>query len=747
MRVAIVSTFPPRPCGIGTFANDLRRSLLNAPGVEAVEKVTIVNDPAQPPDPHVAASIAQPVRGDYLKAARTLGRLDVDVVLLQHEFGIFGGRDGEYVLSLAEEVEQPLVVTLHTVLSKPTDHQARILTDLCGHARLVTVMTETARRLAVETQVCDDAKIRVVPHGAPPALAERAREPGRAGPYSRSRDRFVLSTFGLISANKGIELMIDALSTVVARHPEVLYIVAGQTHPEVVRREGERYRSQLEQLVLERDLEDNVIFDDRFLTDEDLADLLASTSVFVTPYRDREQTASGALTFGIAAGCAVVSTPYWYAEDMLASGAGRLVPFGDAAALAETIQEFIEQPSLLAAARAEATRVSETLAWPSVAEATAEVLAEAKDSSARRDRVSASDWHYNRARVDHLLTLTDDVGIIQHADGLIPNRGSGYCVDDVARLVPVALELARRKDQQTWMTIVLRSLGFLADAIAPTGMHNLMSYDRRWLDDPHPGDHVGRTVEALAETLDGSVASAVLEPAERLLGRLVAGFPHPSSPRTSAFAILGLARLDPERMDSSSKTLIDRLVDQLVRTYEQNADQSWRWFENELTYDNARLSQALIVGGLAVGRDDATDAGLESLRWLGDECGLDRGMLRLPGNQGRRRGEPAPGAGDEQPLDACAFVEAELAAFEATSDREHCRRAQLAFDWFLGRNRLHLPLYDFSSGGCSDGIGDSAINGNQGAESTLSFHRAALAVDAAGLSATLHERSFAGISS
>jgi hypothetical protein len=198
-------------------------------------------------------------------------------------------------------------------------------------------------------------------------------------------------------------------------------------------------------------------------------------------------------------------------------------------------------------------------------------------------------------------------------------------------------------------------------------------------------------------------------------------------------------------MDTTSKTLIDRLVEQLVRSYEQNADARWRWFENELTYDNARLPQALIVGGIAVGRDEATEVGLESLRWLGDECGLDRGMLRLPGHHGRRRNESPPGVGDEQPLDACAFVEAELAAFEATGDREHCRRGQLAFDWFLGRNRLHRPLYDFASGGCCDSVGDREINGNQGAESTLAFHRAALAVDVAGLASPVHERSLAGI--
>jgi glycosyltransferase involved in cell wall biosynthesis len=721
-------------------------SLLAAEGVDAVEKVGLVADAAAATDPEVAAAIAQPVRGDYLKAARVLERLAVDVVLLQHEFGIFGGRDGEYVLSLADELAQPLVVTLHTVLSKPSPHQARVLADVCAHAQLVIVMTETARRLALEAGICDDIKIRVVPHGAPALLAERARNPRRAGRYAWVGDRFLLSTFGLLSPGKGIETMLEALPRVVERRPEMLYVIAGQTHPEVARREGERYRSHLERLALEYGLDDNVIFDDRFLVDEELADLLVATDVFVTPYREREQIASGALTFGLAAGCAVVSTPYWYAEDMLRSGAGQLVPFDDPQALAEAILQFVEQPSILAAARAEAQTISQTVAWPSIAEATAVVLAEAIEASPRRKRVSVSEWHYNRARIEHLLTLTDDVGIIQHADGAIPIRRSGYCVDDVARLLPVALELARRKDAQTWTMIGVRALGFLVDAVGPTGMHNCMSYDRQWLDDPHSGDHVGRTIDALAETLDASVISAVLEPAERLLTQLVADLPGESSPRTRAYTILGLTRLDGDRLGAESARLLERLVEQLVRLYEQHERPAWRWFEDTLTYDNARLSQALIVGGATVGRDDATEAGLESLHWLGDECGLRDRMLRLPGNHWRRSGEPAPGGGDEQPLDACAFVEAELAAFEITGDREHCARAQTAFDWFLGRNRLHRPLYDFTSGGCCDGIGDQEINGNQGAESTLAFHRAALAIDAAGLSAVLHVRRLAEVS-
>ncbi|HWL33910.1 MAG TPA: glycosyltransferase family 4 protein [Gaiellaceae bacterium] len=745
MRTAIVSTYPPRACGIGTFAADVRAALLGVDGIDRVEKVVVVNDPNRPQRPGLVATIAQAVRGDYVRAARILGRLDVDVVLLQHEYGIFGGDDGAYVLSLAQDLSQPLVVTLHTVLSEPTPHQASVLTGLCRQAELVIVMTETAKRLLVASGSCEAEKIRVVPHGAPTVLARRAaaRALALAGESPAEDDRFVLSTFGLISAGKGIETVIEALPSIVARHPEVLYVVAGRTHPDVAHREGERYRLKLEQAVLELGLEDHVEFDDRFLAVEEIADLLAATDVFVTPYKGREQIASGALTFGVAAGCAVVSTPYWYAQDLLASGAGEIVPFGDSAALADAVCRYIEEPDRLAAARAEARRIGAELAWPSVAEATASVLREAVELAPRRRRPLARlDPQLVSMRTGHLLTLVDDVGIVQHANGVIPNRQSGYCVDDVARLAVVALELARRgDDEQTWTSIVYRSLAFLQDATDPQrGMRNFMGYDRRWLDEPHIGDHVGRAVWALGDILSTAWVPAVVGPTRRLLDEIVGTLDSKLSLRTGAYTVLGLARLDPDRLQPAARELLERLVDGLAAAYEAHADPEWHWFEDALSYDNACLPHALIVGGVALGHEDLTQTGLNALRWLGDESGLVEGTLRLTGHHGRHRTEPAPGGGDEQPLDASAFVAAELAAYAATGDSEHALRAQRAFDWFLGRNRLHQPLYDFATGGCSDGLGEETTNDNQGAESTLAVHRSALLLDAAGLPAVIRDR-------
>jgi glycosyltransferase involved in cell wall biosynthesis len=736
LRAAIVSTFPPRACGIGTFAADLRAALIRLDEIESVAKVVVMDEPSRPQRPGVVATISQGTRGDYLRAARILGRRDVDVVLLEHEYGIFGGRDGEYILSFAEELSRPLVVTLHTVLSQPTARQARVLEALCGYADLVVVMTETALRLLVDSGTCPEEKLRVVPHGAPTLLIERARAAATvtAAPsrVRRLNDRFVLSTFGLLSPSKGLENVLEALPTVIEQHPELVYVIAGRTHPGVAQREGERYRSSLQRRVVELGLNEHVEFDDRFLTIEEIANLLSLTSVFVTPYLDREQISSGALTFGVAAGCAVVSTPYRYAEDLLSTGAGELVPFADPPSLAAAIGRLIDEPERLHAARLEARKVGERLSWPSVARDTADVLREAAEQAPRRAMVVSAEPQLTSVRTDHLRAMVDDVGIVQHAHGAIPNRRSGYCVDDVARLGVVALDFARRSDEQFWRSIVYRSLAFLHDATDERpGMRNFMSYDRRWLDEPHAGDHVGRTVWALGEVLSTAWAPALVEPAQLLLDTLIAGFTGEQALRTDAYVVLGLAKLDPDRLDGPAGELLNRGLQRLLDAFEATSSAGWLWFERALAYDNARLPQALIVGGAALERPECVAAGLEGLRWLGDESGLDEGMLRLAGHRGRTRGELASGTGDEQPLDAAAFVEAELAAFEVTGDRVHGVRAHLAFDWFFGCNHLKRPLYDFATGGCSDGLGSDDINRNQGAESTLAFHRAAQLLDAA----------------
>jgi glycosyltransferase involved in cell wall biosynthesis len=386
MRLAIVSTYRPRPCGIAMFSSDLRAALLESDSSLAVEIVSIVRDDYLSHPPEVIATIYQEVASDYTAAASELNRRDVDVVLVEHEYGIFGGDSGRYVLELANELAVPLVVTLHTVLENPPPDRADVLRALCDRAALVMVFTETARRMVVEQGLADVDGVRVIPHGAPDELTQAAWSDQVGDDISSSslqlglpalNGRTVLSTFGLISDSKGLELAIRALPKITAAHPEVLYLIAGQTHPEVINKEGESYRLSLHRLVDDLDLCDHVSFIDRFLTIDELALLLARTDLYLTPYRSKDQIVSGALTFAVAAGCPVVSTPYFYAEDLLSSGAGVLVPFGDPASLAAAVLDLLDFPAKLRAARAEARRVGADLPWASVGKATLELLSEA----------------------------------------------------------------------------------------------------------------------------------------------------------------------------------------------------------------------------------------------------------------------------------------------------------------------------------------------------------------------------------
>ncbi len=766
MHIGVMATYPPTECGIATFSSDLVESLAGAPGVEQVSVIAVGDGglgmaggssrtgvgTAPPtelyPEP-VVVTIDKGVRADYVRAARLTGRLGVDVVLVEHEYGIFGGRDGDYLLSFTAELPVPFAVTLHTVLPEPTASQLRVLAELGRRAAAVQVFTASDRDLIVSAGVAASERVHVVAHGAPEEVCRVADGPlrvipvrGRAGvgPVD-TEGRFVASSFGLLSPGKGIEAAIEAVARLAPEHPELLLVIAGRTHPEVARRHGEQYRLSLQAKVRELNVGANVTFDDRFLGVDELAELLGATDVFVTPYRNPDQAVSGALTFAVAAGLPVVSTRYRYATELLGTGAGRIVDIDDVDALATALGELIDEPEALATAAAEAHRVGAGLRWSAVGRATAEVLRAASSSATAPEAPLVDEQPLPPLRDTHLLTLTDDVGIVQHARGLVPDRSTGYCVDDVARLVQVAHRLAGRSGDRQWATIALRGLAFLAHAASsnPPGMRNFMAYDRRWLDEPHVGDHLGRTIQALGEVVAADPAPGTAEPAQLLLGELcqVVAEARPRSPRTVAYAALGLGVLEDL---GPHRELLAALVDELVGLYDDCSGPGWRWFEDIVAYDNARLPGALLLAGRRLGDDRAVAIGLESLEWYADECDIDGPVLLLPGHGGRRRGEPHPGVGGEQPIDAAALVEAETEALRATGDPVHGQRALRAFNWFLGRNRARAPMYDPSSGGCRDGLEDDGrISSNEGAESTLVYWVARLTLEAAGLPVAARE--------
>ena len=745
-RLGIVSTYLPRRCGLATFTADLREALgIATRDTEDVETVVVAIDrDGLSYGPEVVVTVDQHRIEDYVAAAHALREAGVQAVLIQHEYGIFGGRNGSHLLELTRTLTAvgiPYLLTLHTVLSRPTKGQRTTLRALCAHAAKVTVFTETARKVAIQTGIACGHQLVVVPHGAPVAMRSVPDPAGLSDEIRELLDRvagfLLLFLFGLLSEGKGIDLAIDALADVVRVHPDTQYIVAGATHPEVRRLYGEKYRERLHADVGRLGLSGNVHFVDAFLGLDELAAVLQASTLFVTPYRSPEQICSGALTFALGAGLPVVSSNYSYAADMLAGGAGRVVPCSDRDALARQLTELLSDPEALARAKAVAESCAEWLQWPTVAARIADLVREviaAESLLAARDRSAMLEAP--ALNLGHLDKLTDEIGVIQFALDGEPELGSGYCVDDVARLAIVAadlyaLGLAPTSPRERWLR---QSIRFLMAAYEPAGaMHNLLSYHGTWLDAPHLGDHFGRAVWALGTVVGTpSAPDDLRRSAAALLDEVVPYVAQLAEVglRSTAYALIGLVRAGRTRQ---VPPLLHRLDRALRAT--GSADPAWCWYEPFLTYDNARLAQAMLLGAKAVGNRAATGRARTALDWLGAHVGLTDGTLRNVGNRWHRQDEPEqwPDDGDEQPLDAAAIAEAYVDAWCVTEDPAYAKHAARAFSWFLGRNRIGARLYVNTTSTGHDGLSPNEANQNQGAESTLAYYQALLSLLKAGL--------------
>jgi glycosyltransferase involved in cell wall biosynthesis len=672
-------------------------------------------------------------------------------VVIQHEYGIFGGPDGAWITGFASELTRrgvPYLVTLHTVLSSPSASQAGTLYRLCRNAAAVTVFTETARRLAVGTGIAPPDRIVHVPHGAPPpgAGGEVRVEVERV--LKRLEGKRLLSTFGLISPGKGLETAISALALVADRHPDVVYVIAGSTHPEVARQYGENYRDRLVRITQESGLEDRVVFLDMFLTDAEIAAVLDRTDIFCTPYRSREQISSGALTFAVAAGCAVVSTSYYYAEDMLADGAGLTVPPEDPEAYAAALDTLLADDERLQAARAAARTQGAALHWTAVARRFAGIARAAAarrprevPSGIRADAAVAAHPEVPRLRLTHLNRITDAGGVVQSSHRTQPDLASGYCVDDVARLAIVAAGLCavpvrelRGTDPLMWLDTGLDFMDQAYDRAAAAS-RNVRDVAGTWLDEPRRGDHTGRLLWSLGDIASSAaVPDKVRERAAGLLDEARAAVPDLIDLRSTAYALLGLVRMPEPTPELAMCTA------RLDTAWRRNAVDAWPWFEDVLAHDNARLAQALLAGGDRTGDAGAVGRALTALDWYLEQVGFgpeaegEDSALILIGNTWRRKGFPRKAyEGDEQPVDATAVVEACVEAWRVTGNQRYADRARRAFSWFLGANRLRLPMYDAASGGCRDGLREYDVNPNEGAESALAYYQALLALKRAGL--------------
>jgi len=724
ISVAFVGTYGPRRCGIATFTADLAAAVAGDDS-RVSPMVLALTDPAgryQYPA-EVKFEIRQEVKGDYARAAEFVNFNRVQLVCIQHEYGIFGGDDGGYILDFVQALRVPVIVTLHTVLKHPSENQAAIVRKLAAACPLIIVMSQVAKGLLTSSYGIDGANVRIIPHGIPVMDLEPNQQALKA--KFGVAGRRMLLTFGLLGPNKGIETVIRALPAVVEAFPDLVYFVVGATHPAVLRREGEAYRTMLAREAEKLGVREHLVLHGQFVSADELRRYLQAADIFVSPYLNEAQVTSGALSYAMGAGAAVVSTPYWHAQELLSSERGRLFPFKDHVALSRALLELLGSPAELRRVRAAAFDFAGSMAWPRIGDAYFEAIDLTLQESMQRrerapDRAPGPAITLPELRLDHLRRLTDDTGIIQHATYSVPARRTGYCVDDNARALIVALHADRVQSSADARALVTTYLSYLhCSQEAGGGFRNYMSYERALDIAPPSDDCIGRAIWAL-----GVATEIAQDEGCRLLARdmFVRALPHARAlgPRGTAQCILGLARFVAVEPSTDMRAMLDGLTAKLRECYRAYATDDWHWFEPTLTYDNALLPLALFAAyGVTGDRATLRDA-RESLAFLEGVC-FAGDRLQLVGNTGwHSKGGEKPCA-DEQAIDAAAFVLAFRCAYTVTHDRHYLRRMREAFAWFLGANRLGLPLYDFATGGCRDGMGLAHVNQNQGAESTICF--------------------------
>ncbi len=733
LKVAFIGTYPPRKCGIATFTQDLRAATVALLGNSDACPVVVVNDGAKPYDypPEVVFEITEQDIAGYERAAEFLNRSEADVVCLQHEFGIYGGSAGGHVLALIRALKMPVVTTLHTILRDPSPEQRRVMEALINASARLVVMTERARRFLREIYDAPAEKIDVVPHGIHDVPFE---EPDRFKTLLSVEGRQVLLTFGLLSPNKGIEQVLNALPALIAEFPQAVYLVLGATHPNLVREHGEDYRLGLERLAKNLGVEQHVIFYNRFVDLPELMDFIGAADVYITPYLNERQIVSGTLAYAFGAGKAVVSTPYWHAAELLADGRGVLVPFVDSGAIAREVGTLLRDESRRLDLRTHAHRVGREMIWSRAAEGYhASFVAARTTHAARRQslllRTLAEDApRLPKLKFDHVLRMSDSTGMLQHALFSVPNFSHGYCTDDNARALLLTLlwkehgEASPALDQ-----LATTCVAFLAHAFDPsTGrFRNFMGYDRRWLETVGSEDSHGRALWAL-----GTCAAQSRDRGRRLLAAQLFLDALPAAadlvhPRTWAFTLLGIhAFLTRFPDDGRALRLREQLTRRLMLRFAEHARDDWHWLADDATYDNARLPHALIQSGRAMNQPDLVETGLCALRWLIQLQTSADDIFQPIGSDGFCHRDGTRAYFDQQPIEVQATVSACLEAFRATADSYWLQRARIVFEWFTGRNDLGLLLYDAKTGGCRDALHADRVNENQGAESTLAFHLA-----------------------
>lgn len=731
-HIALIGNFPPRRCGIATFTADLHDALRQISPDTSLSTI-VMNDPgAQHRYPEeVHYEIAQENPYSYLAAADHLNALNPDVVCVQHEFGIFGGKAGDYLLPMLEKLRAPIVTTLHTVLTKPHLDQRRVMRALVERSSRLVVMTEMGRTILTRDMGVAASKIAVIPHGIPDLpFLDPAFHKHRFG---LDGHRVVLS-FGLLSPNKGIEVMIEALSRLVKEHPDLVYVVLGATHPHLAAREGERYRDDLESRVRRLGLENHVRFVNEYVDTPTLHAWLSACDIYVTPYLSEAQITSGTLAYAVGLGKAVISTPYWHAQELLAGGRGQLVPFASPEALAGAVGAILTNRTLCDEMRRNAYQAGREMIWPVVAERYTTLFQRARIEACAKPglvQLNPSKAMPPKPSLSAVARMSDGCGMLQHSRSTVPDRRHGYCLDDNARALMLAAHFeAEGIEAKRTIALATTYASFvdLAWDEQSKRFRNFMGFDRQWLEQEGSQDSFGRALWAIGRTAELTRNHGLKLWATALADSVIPASAFLTSPRARAFAILGLAahlRVYPGHRPA--RLQLEAFAGELLDLLRAGKRDAWTWFEPVLAYDNARLPEALLLAGAVLANADMGREALEALDWLRRQQTAPEGHFRPVGTQSFGAAFQPPRAFDQQPLEAWATIDACALAFAQDSDSRWRDHAEAAFAWYLGANDLGVRIAS-PDGGCYDGLQVDRVNLNQGAESILAYQFAALAI-------------------
>jgi glycosyltransferase involved in cell wall biosynthesis len=726
MKFAYIGTYPPRQCGIGTFTKNLQSSMIKCTDREGRKNEGIViamNDLNQNYNypVEVKFSIRQEHQRDYIQAAKFINYSGSDICILEHEYGIYGGESGVYILPLLHRLEIPLMVTLHTVLKNPSYIEKAILQQIGKMADLIVVMSQKAISFLIEIYQIPVEKIIQLEHGVPdlqftPELIKKE--------FNLEKKK-VLLTFGLLSRNKGIETVIRALPQVVEKHPNTIYLVLGKTHPSVIRHSGEEYRSYLKMLIKTLNLENNVFFFNEFVNQKDLFRYLYATDIYITPYLNEAQITSGTLSYAVGTGAAVISTPYWHALELLADGRGRLFDFNNFNQLAQILIELLDKPDVLKTLRKKAYDYGRNITWPKIGakyvKAAERIVAEKPVKVIQKETI-IDPLMLPEFSLGHVRRLTDWTGIIQHAKYGIPNLKEGYCLDDNARALLMVLMAYRQKKDPLALELLPIYLSYIHYMQNKDGtFRNFLSFKRDYLDEVGSEDSFGRAVWALGYLLGNSPNDAYYQSGRMIFFEAFPNFEKLQSVRGIANTIIGICYyLMTNKSDESMTEVLRKLTFKLIDQYDVESSSDWKWFEPILCYDNGILPLSLFYAYEFIKEEKVLNTAIESMNFL-MSVNLKDGYLSLIGNQKwyRKEGERAYFA--QQPVDAMAMVLMFYQAFITTRDKQYLNYMYTSFMWFLGENDLRMNLYDFETNGCCDGIEEYGINRNQGAESTLAY--------------------------